>query len=115
MHFVQSRDTRLGSCGTCAWRPSKRCTVVPTARRSHRSTTALALLRTWPDMHERTEQELLVQKLAPGPALVATQGWGAPESASRLQAGLRAGSAARERAIRAQVLFGLAGLHAVAW
>jgi len=109
VHFVQGRDTRR------AVRYLRLAAEQALHRSAHREaiaplTTALALLRTWPDTRERTEQELLVQATL-GPALVATQGWGAPESEAAFRRAYELGQQLGDTPLGAQVLFGLAGLH----
>jgi predicted ATPase/type II secretory pathway predicted ATPase ExeA len=73
-------------------------------------TTALTILRAWPDTRERTEHEMRLQATL-APALIATQGWGAPESEAALRRAYELGQQLDDTPLRFQVVFGLAGLH----
>jgi DNA-binding winged helix-turn-helix (wHTH) protein/predicted ATPase len=77
MHFQRGRDVGR------AIRYLHRAGEIAARRNAHREavghlTRALELLASLPDSPERTEQEVAIQ-IALGPALMATEGWGAPE------------------------------------
>jgi DNA-binding winged helix-turn-helix (wHTH) protein/predicted ATPase len=77
-HFEQGRDYRravqyLQRAGENAARRSAPHEVINLLTRG------LKLLKTWPDTHERTRQELAL-RIGLGPPLIATKGYAAPET-----------------------------------
>jgi DNA-binding SARP family transcriptional activator/predicted ATPase len=109
VHFVRGRDVQRA---VLYLRLAAEQALQRSAHREgiEQLTSALALLRTWPDTRERAEQELRVQTTL-APALIATRGWAASELEVALVRAHELCQQLDDTPLRSQVLFGLAALY----